>query len=99
MLHIEPYRDADRLQTAALIYAAFCDKFQRARRLSARLQWRLFYRLWSWKQGGSRERSFVVKQDEQVVAALPSMRPLARTAPGGVRAPCRFGGCAAAMAG
>ncbi|HFZ1931157.1 TPA: hypothetical protein ACIJXY_000269 [Serratia marcescens] len=29
MLHIEPYRDADRLQTAALIYAAFCDKFQR----------------------------------------------------------------------
>ncbi|MEX0633148.1 hypothetical protein M8494_18165 [Serratia ureilytica] len=37
MLHIEPYRDADRLQTAALIYAAFCDKFQRARRLSARL--------------------------------------------------------------
>ena len=70
MLHIEPYRDADRLQTAALIYAAFCDKFQRARRLSPRLQWRLFYRLWSWKQGGSRERSFVVKQDEQVVAAF-----------------------------
>ncbi len=34
MLHIEPYHDADRLQTAALIYAAFCDKFQRARRLS-----------------------------------------------------------------
>ncbi len=30
MLHIEPYHDADRLQTAALIYAAFCDKFQRA---------------------------------------------------------------------
>ena len=50
MLHIDPYRDADRLQTAALIYAAFSDKFQRARRLSARLQWRLFYRLWSWQQ-------------------------------------------------
>ena len=70
MLHIEPYRDADRRQTAALIYAAFCDKFQRARRLSARLQWRLFYRLWRWKQSGSRERSFVMKQDEQVVAAF-----------------------------
>lgn len=70
MLHIEPYRNADRLQTAALIYAAFCDKFQRARRLSAHLQWRLFYRLWRWRQSGSRERSFVVKQDEQVVAAF-----------------------------
>ncbi|BEL79422.1 N-acetyltransferase [Serratia marcescens] len=70
MLHIEPYRDADRLQTAALIYVAFSDKFQRARRLSARLQWRLFYRLWRWRQSGSRERSFVVKQNEQVVAAF-----------------------------
>lgn len=70
MLHIEPYCNADRLQTAALIYAAFCDKFQRTRRLSPRLQWRLFYRLWSWQQSGSRERSFVVKQDEQVVAAF-----------------------------
>nr|WP_237727820.1 N-acetyltransferase [Serratia marcescens] len=26
--------------------------------------------MWRWKQGGSRERSFVVKQDEQVVAAF-----------------------------
>ncbi|AYZ32157.1 N-acetyltransferase [Serratia sp. FDAARGOS_506] len=70
MLHIEPYRDADRRQTAALIYAAFSDKFQRARRLSTRLQWCLFYRLWRWQQSGSRERSFVVKQDEQLVAAF-----------------------------
>ncbi|OKB67974.1 GNAT family N-acetyltransferase [Serratia marcescens] len=70
MLHVELYRESYRLQTAALIYAAFCDKFQRARRLSPRQQWRLFYQLWSWKQSGGRERSFVVKRDEQVVAAF-----------------------------
>ncbi|CAI0962257.1 Predicted acetyltransferase [Serratia quinivorans] len=70
MLDIQPYRESCRLQTAALIYSAFDDKFQRQCGLSARQQWRLFYWLWSWKQSTSQEQSFVVRRAGKVVAAF-----------------------------
>ncbi|CAI0892922.1 GNAT family N-acetyltransferase [Serratia entomophila] len=70
MLDVEPYRESCRLQTAALIYSAFSDKFRRPSGLSARQQWRLFYRLWNWKQSDSQEHNFVVRQAGKVVAAF-----------------------------
>ncbi|CAI0757849.1 ribosomal-protein-alanine N-acetyltransferase [Serratia liquefaciens] len=70
MFEVEPYRESCRLQTAALIFSAFSDKFQRPCGLSERQQWRLFYRLWVWKQSDSQEHSFVVRHAGQVVAAF-----------------------------
>lgn len=82
MLDIQPYRESCRLQTAALIYAAFDDKFQRQCGLGARQQWRLFYWLWSWNQSNSQEHSFVVRRAGKVVAAF------------GLKSAGRLGNCA-----